>query len=529
LEDKDLTFDKLTVDKVLAMSTEKREEMYDNFTKKYSANLSSTINRINSKNLGSYSPQIGNNKLQQISGMQRPPTQEELDRWLKSPHSNQANLRKASNYLDIAIMQYKRALDHFSKISTFRYDLRLQSDFELKDKSTVLNSRGRILDFLRDFGIKHHSTLVMDKIMKEGVAFYYFETSGDFNSMLELPTDYCYITGTWDRGFTFAIDLTFFDTMVGMEGTMPEIYEYYKTFIKMREISKGDKSVEKLRYYAVPIEKGFCFTFGLGDETPLPPLSGIFRDANRILQYKNLLMQKTALETWKIIGQKIPIHKDDQVPILTPEQAQMFVDFVQEVLPDGTAVFATPMDFEVLELNDGNGKDNITGRGEESYWRSVGINGTMMDAGDKSATTLLYSLVNDQAFVEQMYTQFENFINLQLRLISKKYIFGIKLYGNRYTEDSDIKLYKDLCATVNAPVGKLYGLMGYEPFEVVSTIKLENLLDIKEMSLPIIAGSQQSGDGEVGATKKDTSELTESGTQTRDNDSNKNGGVGKWW
>ena len=199
MEDKDLTFDKLTADKLMAMSAEKREELYDNFTKKYSASLSSAINRINSKNLGSYSPQIGNSKLQQISGAQKAPTQEELEKWLKNPHQNQKNLRKASNYLDTAIMQYKRALDHFSKISTFRYDLRLQTDFEAKDKSTVLNSRGRVLDFLRDFGMKHHSTLVMDKIMREGVAFYYFETSGDFNSLLELPTDYCKIFDSWER------------------------------------------------------------------------------------------------------------------------------------------------------------------------------------------------------------------------------------------------------------------------------------------------------------------------------------------
>lgn len=525
--DNNITFSELTADTIMEMSAKDRKVMYDNFLQKYSSSLNSAITKINSSNMSGYSPQIGNSQLQQISGTKKAPTQEEIEKWLRNPDSNDKNLRKVSNYLDTAIMQYKRALDHFEKISTFRYDLRLQSDFEIADKKTVLNSRQRVLDFLRDFSMKHHSTLVMDKIMREGVAFYYFDTTGNFNSLVELPTDYCHITGTWDRGFTFALDLTFFDTMVGMKNTMPEIYEYYKTFVKMREISRGDKSVDKLQYYAIPIEKGFCFTFELGDTTPLPPLTGVFRDANRILQYKNLLMQKTSLETWKIIGQKIPIHKTDQVPILTPDQAQLFVDFVQEVLPDGTAVFATPMDFEVLELSDGNGKDNITGRGEESYWRSVGVNGTMMDAGDKSATTLEYSLVNDQAFVEQMYTQFENFINLQLRLISRKYVFGIKLYGNRYTEERDIKLYKELCATVNAPVGKLYGLMGYEPFEVVPTIKLENLLDIKELSLPIIAGSQQSGEeSTAGAKKKDASDLTSSGAQTRDNDSNKNGGIG---
>ena len=525
MANQDLTFDQLTAEKVMEMTPSDRKVMYDNFISNYSSSVSNTIKRINNNKMPSYSPQSSNSQLQQISGSQKAPTQEELEKWLKDPYSNVKNLTKASNYLENVIMQYKRALDHFKKISTFRYDLRLQSKFDTSEKETLLNSRQRVLDFLRDFNLKYHATLAMDKIMREGVVFYYFNKTGDFNSLMELPSDYCYITGTWDRGFTFAIDLTFFDNMASMKDMMPEMYAYYEVFTKMRELSNNKKEVNKMQYYAVPIEQGFVFTFDLGDETPIPPLTGVFRDANRILLYKNLLMQKTSLETWKIIGQKIPLHKEDQVPILTPQQAQMFVDFVQDVIPDGTAVFATPMDFEVLDFGDKAGKDNITGRGEELYWRSIGVNGTMMDAGDKSATTLRYSLINDQAFVEQMYIQFENFVNLQLRLISRKHIFGIKLYGNRYTEEDEIAIYQGLCATVNAPVGKLYGLMGYEPFEVLPTIELENLLGLKEKSLPIIAGSQQSGNEQAGAPKKSASQLTESGSATRANDSNFKGGA----
>jgi len=358
--------------------------------------------------------------------------------------------------------------------------------------------------------------LITDRIIDAGGGFYYLQKNGDYSTMIELPIDYCIITGRWDRGFTFALDMTFFDTMGDMSEQMPEMYEYYKTFLQMKEGNKG-KDLKNLQYYPVPIEKGFVFTFGLNDDELIPPFAGVFRDANRIFIYKNLLMQKTSLDTWKILGLKIPIDEETKTPMFSPEQAQIFVDFVQAVLPDGTAVFGTPMDFDAVDFKGSNTQDNIIGRGEELYWRSVGVNGSMMDAGDKSSATLKYSLMNDNAFVEQIYYQFENFFNLQLRILSRTHIYKVKFYGDRYTETDDIKLYKDLVATANAPVGKLFGYMGYEPFEIIPTIQLENILGIKDMMKPIIAGFQQSANGEdAGAKKKDDSALSESGQESRD-------------
>lgn len=507
--------DDLNAEQLTAMGQEERKDIFDGFIKAYAKSLDTTSLSLKS---GMYNPSLGQDFTQSVSSRSSAPTQSEIEKYLKRPDKYGANLRQISNYFEDTIMQYKRAADHFKKILTFRYDLRLTQDYEEDEFETVKNSRNRCNLFLRDFGVPYHSKMIFDKSITNGGGFFYLKKNEDFYTLIEMPIDYCYITGNWDRGFTYAVDLTWFDKYQGMKDAVPEMYDYYELFLEAKRINSPKKN--KLQYYPVPIERGFVFTFGVNDTYMVPPLTGTFRDANAIFTYKNLLMQRTALETWKVVAQKIPLNKDD-VPILSGEQAQIFVDFAQSVLPSGTAVFATPMEIHEVDFSNGaSSQNNITGMGEELYWRSVGVNGSLMDASDKSSATMRYSLMNDEGFVDSIYQQMSDFINLQLRLISRKFRFTVKFYGNRYLEEEQLKTYKDVITTMNGPVGKAYALMGYEPFEVTSNLKLENDLGIKDMMKPIISGYQQNSDNDDNS--KEIEELTDSGLQTRDDDLNQN-------
>jgi len=499
---------------ISAMTPKEQEKIMDEFVKDYAQSLNRSLGSVNNM----YNPNLGNNMVQSMTGGSFSiPSSTDIERWLKQPDAYSSELRKVSQYYEQTIMQYQRSVDHFKKILTFRYDLRLQQSFKTYDeetKASIINAQRRCGEFLRDFDMPYHTSYAMDRAIVNGGAFFYFQNNEDFKSLIEMPIDYCYITGRWDRGFTYAVDLSFFDKFAGLQETMPEMYEYYKIFADAREVNLPDMNM--YQYYAVPVESSFVLTFGTSDSQMIPPLTGTFRDATAIFTYKNLLMQKTALDTWKVIAQEIPLNKDN-VPILNGKQAQIFVDFAQQVLPEGTANFATPMKVKEIDLSGGSAtQNNIVGRGEELFWRSAGINGTIMDSADKSSATARFSLMNDEGFVEQIYRQFEAFINLQLRLVSKTIRFGIKLYGNRYLEDEQIKVYKDVLTTSNGLIGKFYGLMGYEPFEVEPNLQLESMLGYKELLVPIIAGYQQTNPEETGAKKKELADLTQSGLNSRD-------------
>lgn len=508
--------------KLTTMSEDERATIYNKFINQYASSIQSTMSRV--KNSHMYNPMMGNQALKSISSESYAPTKEELERMLRNPEQNEKTLRKVNNYLEDSIMQYKRSKDHLMKILTFRYDLRLWTDFEESDKTAVLNARDRVNRFLMEMSVPYHTSMVMNRVMSNGGGFFYFKNEDDFKTLIELPVDYCYITGRWDRGFTFALDLTWFDKNAHMKTALPEIYAQYELFMQMRSTNLSKAKQLEYQYFPIPIEKGWVFTFDDVSVELIPPLTPVFKDAMAIMTYKNLLMQRTALDTWKVIAQKIPLTKDN-VPIFSGEQAQMFVDFIQQVLPDGTAVFATPMETKEVDFSSGTTQDNITGRGEELFWRSAGVNGGLMDASEKSAGIMEFSLVNDGNFVNSIYNQWESFINLHLRIISRKYRFGVKFYGNSYLDAKHAKDYASFLSANNGLVGKMYALLGYEPFEIVPTFKLENALGLKELMKPIIAGSQMSGDdiegSQGGRPEKETSDLTSSGEQDREDETNR--------
>lgn len=499
------------------VNNEQRNELFNNFIKNYSKSISASLKGGGGGKSNIYNPMMGNNMTQSVSSDSSMPTSAQIEQYLKNPSKYEKQLRNVSNYLNDSVMQYKRTISHFKSILTFRYDLRIQEDYKDEEKDTVINSRSRCNSFLRDFNIPYHAKFIMDRCLVNGGGFYYLQKNEDFITLLEMPIDYCYITGRWDRGITYAIDLNYFNIYTNMQKTMPEMYEYYKIFIEAKKANSPN--YRDLQYYPVPIENGFVFTFDSNDTSIIPPFTGVFRDATAIFTYKNLLMQKTALETWKVIAQKIPLDKNN-TPILSGEQAQIFIDFAQSVMPSGTAMFATPMEIEEIDLAGSSNQNNIVGRGEELFWRSVGVNGSLMDATDKSSATMKYSLINDEGFSDDIYQQFSDFINLQLRLISRTYRFGVKFYGNKYLDEETLKVYKDTAITTNGLLSKMYAYMGYEPFEVNSNLKLERDLGIKELSIPIISGFQQTGDGKAGAPEKSLEDIGDSGLATRDNDGN---------
>jgi len=504
-----------------AIMSKETEKIWEEYIGLYAESILNNIESINTLGRSSsYSPYMGQNIMQSVNMNPKIPTQANLTTWLTNPSKHQKNLRDASTWLEGAIMQYRRTVDHFAKILTFNQEVTSStSPQNAKEKKTFKNSYNRCMDYSRKFNLKYQKDIILKKIMRDGGMYSYFVEDDNFINMIEVPSDYAYITGRWQWGWTYAVDLTWFDRLVGAEETMPEMYEYYKIFVAMRTSGLQDAQLAKFQYYAVPVEDGYYFAFDVLVAQNIPPFGGIFKDALEIDTYKRLLKQKSALDTWKVIAQEIPLDGNGK-PQIPVKLAQRFIELTQGVIPKGTTTFSTPMKVKELNFSNSQNQNSITGMGEQLFWRSIGVNGSLMDLGDKSAASLRLSLINDGAFVEHIYRQFENYINLHFLIISRKFIFNLKLFGNRYTDAEDMKKYADLVTTANMPVGKLFGYAGYEPHEVIPTLQMENLFEIKDLMTPLISQFQQSPEEKAGAKKKDEGNLTEAGETQRDQDSN---------
>lgn len=453
------------------------------------------------------------------------PTQTKLSEWLANPRKFDRELKRASEHFYNVSMQYRRAVSHLSEILLYNYTLNPISkpaDDSEGEKKKWKEAYYRDLAYLPKLNIKNQFPRKGKEAIKDGVGYYYYKETDDFATLIKLPSDYCIMTGVWDWGNLFVLDLTYFDKFGGMlKETCPEFAKQYDKFIKLREMDGvKEKDITKSRFYRFLPGEGLALT---GDEFGLTPvLQGVFRDVLEIDVYKELTKSKTILDTFKLIMQEIPYDSDGD-PYLSVAAATSAISRIKTILPKNVGIAATPLtkSTAIDFTNGAQSKDNIVGTGEQQFWRNVGTSGMIMDTAGNTSKIVEYGLINDYSFVEHIYRQIENFINLRLMMLAKendsKYYNRIKLFGNRYTNDSDLKNYMALVQNLNMPIGKAFAYAGYEPHEVEPMIMMENEIGLKQTMTPVIPGAQQSGG--PGRPEMDDSEITDAAEVTREQDS----------
>ena len=510
------------------MSSQKDgDALIKNTLRQYAESLRRQMISVNAlNNSGQYNPMLAQEYLHENNSRTRVPTQEELTRWLRQPHNFMYQLRDTERFLDSTIMQYNRSKKHFSSSMIYNNDLTALDMPDVSNKEEInafYNGRKRCLKFFSKLNHRFHFDKISQQLMSEGAVFVYLRETEHLIDLTPLPVDYCWITGTWDMGFTFALDLVWLDKVVGIREQIPEFYDAYKIFVKMRELGFRGSELAPYQYFPIPVEKGWVFTFDPVHAVALPPLKGAFKDALEIVTYKNLLKQRTTLDTWKVIAQKIPYDQTTGSFIVDYQEASEIVSVIQSLMPNGVKTYASFFDQQDFSFTQAQNMNNITGLGEQLYWGSLGIAGNLYGMDNKTGAGLRLSLEADAGYIDHLYMQYENFVNFHFLVKSRNFRFKINIYGNRYTESDDLKNYSSLVASNNLPVGRLLGKARYDAHEVDATLFMENDLRWKQDYLPPIVSAFNTADGgEGGRPESDSSQLTDSGQLTRDMGSNDN-------
>jgi hypothetical protein len=270
------------------------------------------------------------------------------------------------------------------------------------------------------------------------------------------------------------------------------------------------------------INKFYAFTFDPLQAIVLPPFKAVLSDALEVVDFKAILKQKAIIDTITVLVQQIPLDKDGNKPIMIRQEAELFVRAAQSILPKGAVTFTTPMETTKIDFKDSQNFNELISLGEHGLAQSVGINGNVTGTDSSDSTTAMKaSLENDYAFVEHLYRQYENFINIRFYNESKKWPFRIKFFGNRYTDDATEKSYLAKVTTANFPIVKLLAY-DYDSNEIDGIVEQEDILDYKNKLKPLIAGFNMKSGGapSSGRPQKDVSELGDKGAETRDSGSN---------
>lgn len=517
-----------------------------------------TVDTLNTADWGTYSPIFSESLVEGMYPQSVVYTREKIRDLLKDAERNALDIRQAAEYVRNNILQFKRVEHYFISLLSFKYYLLPKRNVD--EIPSLDKSKKKIYAFLDSLRIREQFPRITADVIKNGAGFYlYSRKSKDFFDFIRIPVDKCRITNVRSTfGVCYEIELTYFEDLFQMGLIAPEIYDYYKEIIdeKMSPAELDDNGnilrnpdgtikrkprnrINKARnriYIPISPLHGCCIVADPYKATKVPLLAALLPDSLDILEYKNIQKQKSILETWCIIPQIIPYDSVEK-PKVPLQLAKQTIAALQKSLPQGVITFSTPLEIsDPISLQNTTTQDNITGKGEQNFFSSVGVAGNVMGVGEaKNQAVIDFSNLTDFSFVGYLYNQFTTIVNLLIEIYIGEKDWKISFFGNTYRDKIEAKEALNIFTTANMPAEYLGANLGFEPQDFDRLLQLGEKSKLKDKLQPIVSQFQQGaggvhlgeegttkthGSGSAGRPRKDIEDLSESGQATQETNKN---------
>lgn len=499
---------------------------------------------IKAADAGSYDPIYSQLITDRMYPTSSPTDRNKVRRLLEHPEKHANELRNIAEFVRNNILQYDRAEEYFISLFSFKYYLLPKRP--VNEMNSFEKSKRKAYNLLQSIRIKEQYPRIVADVIKNGIGFYMFKKGSDFLDFIRLPIDMCRVTNVRSSvGICFEVDLWYFRTLIDSKQLAPEVCEYYSDLIEYmmapleKKTPESEKKAQGRIYVPISPVHGFCFCADSYRPTSVPLLAGLLPDALDILEYKSLAKQKAVLETWCIIPQVIP-YDEAEKPRVPLQLAKQTIQNLQNILPPGVVTFSTPLEpQETITLQSASTQENIVGLGEQNFFSSVGIAGNVMGVGEaKNNAVIDFSNLVDFGFVEHIYNQFDICTNLLLMMFVNDKDWKVHFFGNAYKNAQEIKDAQQVFTGTNMPAEYLGANLGFEPQDFEYMLQMGEKSKLKEKMIPIASAYNTSGqailqdegetgDSEGGRPKLDDSELSDSGEQTREDETNENNESGE--
>jgi len=425
-----------------------------------------------------------------------------LERALMNPAQSAEYLQSISQYLAYTVGNYQRAVYYFSQIKSFDYELLPLASLKglsKDEKRSYYSARNRCLDLLHKLNIKYQFPKIDLEVMFSGVATYYIKETEDSIQFLQLPNDYVYLVSPWAYGYKASLDLTMFDSYMGISSiAIPELASAYAKFVELRKNGlEGRKYTQDelttIQYYPLDPNNFWTFTFDPIHPDRVPPLASSFAPSLDTLTYRKLLKNKVALDLYKVIALKIPLNKDSSKMALNYIEASKITDVIQSILPENIRVYSSPFDSDAISTSQEDKFEAVVNMANDTFNTSAGLQAGLFGGSElKQSMALLVSADVDYDYVKHMYFQYANCINFILNRNNKTYRFNVNMFGNSLRRIDDVKMYGELMASKNAPATRFFAAMGYPAETVVPLLEMEDDMGIKDLMKPLTSAFQAS-------------------------------------
>ena len=456
-------------------------------------------------------------------------SREKLRQYLKNPKQNESNLRNLSKFLYRLSQPYRRLINYNAEM----IDLSAMSIIPPAD----LVQEGNIEAVLESF---YETAKIVDKMdlkeeiykcaliaWREDASFnyvYYDENEGLY--IMPLDGDYCKVSSTnYDGTFNIAYDFTYFRSH-------PECLEYWdKEFQQKYNKYQADN---KLRWQELDPAKTLCIKVNVDDPTMcIPPYIALFEQILDLIDLASIQNVKDELSAYMLLVAQLEHMQGSTDPddfAVDIETAIAYYDKLAEATPECVNVALSPMPINAITFKGNTTEDtDMLARSMENIFAT---SGGYQVLGSKQSGALIFNaqIMSDTlTALKPLLPQIEHWHNRFLTYIMNEHSRIKYMMVSPYTKkDYKDALLKD--AQYGVPVKMaVAALDGYSPLETLALTFLENdCLELHTKWIPLQSSFTQDT-GEVaegtdpiegGAPKKPESELTDEGSETRDQGKN---------
>lgn len=444
-------------------------------------------------------------------------TRKEIVAMAEHPERHGKKILRLSDYMYLKSGYYKRLIDYFvnQAIVNYTVDTRITSPSMMEVKpDKIKKDYIKFIAQCEKFNLGNEIHNILKRLYKNDVCYAF---------LVENKTEVSYY---------------YLDPMICNISSLVNgnVYEFY---INKRQINQAkyndlpielqtliDTSVDEKGRVYVPFEQSLCLKYNNDFLFAYPPFLMMIADILLIDEYKDLAKAQSINDAYKILTMKIPT-KDGEIT-LDDTLISTFVSIVLNTVQNNIGVITTPFDTATEEFSSSNADDRDTVSDAISWaFKNVGVSEALM-SGASNGSELKLSVTNDSADIFRIYRMIEDWVSLQMKLRgfnSNNYEFIYKIMDMTVFNRDDLRSTELQMAQNGLPnKGRLCAVNGISPAVMLGNSIIENqvLGDIFDSWQPMKTSYTQSSnsDDEGGRPMKDDGDLTESGENTRNNNTN---------
>lgn len=495
---------------------------------------------------GAYTPYTQNELMKRMNiSTNGTPKGQEIEEALSNPLNKEDNLINYSQSFYFSSFMYKRNQEYLANLPAFDLELScINAEPEDYKSKKYKSDYKAIKDFLDKFNYREQFRMVTWNIIMNETYYGMFREFEDKSIIQDFPYKYAQITGRFEYGLLYDIDMSWFlqpqvDINCYPDWCKKRFNELFnhgkaKPYIPSNKINKRTGSFG-VWTQTDPDDGCWVFKFNPNQNLQVPFFSGILPEMAAVPVMRNLQINQSMAAARKLLVSSIP-YLNEKKTASVANQLAIDADVLGKFIGLATAGLESAIKVLALPTEDIKGVE-FENTDNDTYETFMTVTSSLLSGGKvifstnerQNAIESQFAINIDEMLVESIYPQFENFLDYYANKHTKKFKWKFKFVGcndqfDRERRQTEAFTYADKGVVLPNKIASSLGMNKIELERELDEMNNSDFINKLRPMLNIYTTSSQSDKGgnqnNNGRPKSDNSELTDSGAETRARGSN---------